>query len=491
MRRSTVGTRFLGAAALAGVVGMLVCVFFRYGVARPRWDIIALAALTLVLAAGWVLAGRQAPEADPAGPPPGDAPPIPADLGRPRRPWPLAAGALLVLWALVALWAVAWLPHGADQKVVNAVQRHGPVVAQGTVVEPPTHLEVLDDGKVTTRVTGPDGRRAYRTTHHTPLWQADLVMDVPGPHGTERIHVERAHVLQRPDQGDQLSVLYAPSRPDLGGRVDDMQNLASFIRTWSSPGLFWLVLLAFAAVAAALGTVAAPGDLFDKEVRRLRADAAAGRLNAARAWIGDAVWDRAQPGSPDQTPPTWWLELRLADRTLTFKSVHRWNSVAHRELLGVSRRYRGQAGWLCWPLGFEDDETGFVRVALVLDDGQTVWGLVTVTKDPDDYSDPDLRLPRSEQATTPGRPVRPLSGFSRYTPALHLPMLAALTAAFLAVLPVLLHPAGEIVADALCLLAVALVVTATVLVQRRHGAPNPGASGWTVRNRRRTGRQLH
>ncbi|WP_328914885.1 MULTISPECIES: hypothetical protein [unclassified Streptomyces] len=59
------------------------------------------------------------------------------------------------------------------------------------------------------------------------------------------------------------------------------------------------------------------------------------------------------------------------------------------------------------------------------------------------------------------------------------------------VLPVLLHPAGEIVADALCLLAVALVVTAAVLAQRRHGTPDPGASSWTVRNRRRTGRQLY
>ncbi|MFE2540394.1 hypothetical protein [Actinacidiphila glaucinigra] len=480
MHQSTAATRWLGTTALIATALLPACAYFRFGAPRPRWDMVAVASAALLLTAAWIWANHRAPKAgfrrtSVTGSGTGrDTPAVPRVLARPRRPWVFAAGSLVWVWALIALLMLAELPGGADQKVIDQARNAGAVVRTGTV-ESARHVVVTDDGTSIKYVTR-HGRRYHRTTHHTPAWRADLVMRVPSPHGTETVEVEDAVVSHDPVRGTRFAVLYAPSRPTLGGVVNEKTALPPLLSSWAVPDAGLLVLTGIAVfLLLCVLLVISAIDNAGTGMAKMRADAAAGRVHACRVRIGPAVWQQHAGFK------AWSVELKLPDRMLRLSGHGNLTSSGYRELLGVSSRYGGDDAWLCWPLGSGNHDSSTVAV-LVLDDGQTVWGKIVIRQG-GQPADRNFRLPGTNVETSPARTTRPLFPVvSRYRPSVHPWAVALLATAFLAVLPVLLAPLSSATTAGLCILSLFLTGAMCVRYLPRF-AMSMETDGWISRPR--------
>ncbi|MGW9306136.1 hypothetical protein ACWHA3_35620 [Streptomyces cyaneofuscatus] len=150
---------------------------------------------------------------------------------------PLASGAALVQ-------AVG--PDGEQGRWVSEVYAAG-----GSVREVPVERTVSEPWPTGVNVNGVDE------------YAADVVVTLPFDDGSRRTTVRGARTLGVPDEGNTVTVMYAPGRPGLGGRYHD----SGFFD--SGAALLWIWAVAFFVAVFGSG-------LFDRDAvhsaRRFRGD---------------------------------------------------------------------------------------------------------------------------------------------------------------------------------------------------------------------------
>lgn len=295
MRRSTVWTRRWGGAALASAAVAALLPFLRYGAPVPRWDVIGALAVSLVCGLAWVVASSRAPM---AGPPPvgqsgeGNGP-VPGIIPRtPLSSFGRGLGLALAAYALVAAQLLAWQPDGAQARTVAAIQDAGARVSNARITE------VTAEEKTSVGVSG---------QRFGAYWYGSFTVELPD--GT-RLAVDRGIVAGAPYAYDQVEVLHAPGRPELGGWVDASTDISAYAHTWRPPFAFGPFFLT---VVVGLGVFAAVegSRLKGRGARRLlREDAARGRVHAVRVDRLTAV--RAEHTTVGSRAGTTKVEVRLS-----------------------------------------------------------------------------------------------------------------------------------------------------------------------------------
>jgi hypothetical protein len=293
-----------------------------------------LSALTLGLLCGlgWVAATWRAPRAGAFVEPPSSSEiqPVPAVLPR-RRAVP-AAGAVATVLAVMSIGSVfvlALRPDGEQGRTLYAIQEAGARVAKGTVEE-------TSEGESTGV-----GRGKRASSYH----YADMRVRLTD--GTV-LAVDRGIVAGLPSEGDLVDVLYAPGRPELGGRVDDGTDLTVYVSAWRPlPGMKELAPFLVLTFPAGLALVTFNGlSLSSRGARRLLAeDAAAGEVYAMEVraltpYVGrqTIAGARADTGARTTDVQLW---ARCADRLVTLR-------VGRADVLGLASEFGASGGRLVW-----------------------------------------------------------------------------------------------------------------------------------------------
>ncbi|MFJ9541341.1 hypothetical protein ACIRPX_29310 [Streptomyces sp. NPDC101225] len=299
MRRSTSWTRGWGAAALLSATAVAVLPFLRYGAPVPRLDVLTALAVALVCGLGWVAATWRAPSAGPSlAKPEADAViPVPGRI--PRRPPAVLGSALattLALYAVCTAQLMAVQPDGSQARTIAAIQDAGARVATATITE----VQAREVSSVS--VSGGDG-----STH---FWYASFAATLSD--GTV-LSVDRGIIAGLPWTDTEVSVLYAPGHPELGGWVDDSADVAVYTRSWGPPLDFQTVMMVLVGGFALLPIVIV-GLKNRGGSRVLREDAAAGRVYAVRVDALTAVRkEHITVGSRSGTTKTEvWRSLRAS-----------------------------------------------------------------------------------------------------------------------------------------------------------------------------------
>lgn len=195
---------------------------------------------------------------------------------RPSRGLPVLLAVLLPLASGAAL-VQALGPDGEQGRWVSEVYAAG-----GGVYEVPIERMVSEPWPTGVNVNDVDE------------YAADVVVTLPFDDGSRRTAVRDARTLGVPDEGDTVTVLYAPGRPGLGGRYHD----SGFVN--GGLALLWIWVVAFFVAVFGCG-------LYDRA-----------EVHAARRFRGDVHGVAALvlclgvllllPGAFFQTP-TWagWL----------------------------------------------------------------------------------------------------------------------------------------------------------------------------------------
>ncbi|MFF4389441.1 hypothetical protein ACFY0G_22040 [Streptomyces sp. NPDC001552] len=469
-------TRYSGGGALL-FVGLAVWrLLIGAGMSVYRPDVIALGAVAVVLGAGWVWSGsRPVPIELPREVEPVPAPPAWIPWRRFSLVTPCLVGVAVVLPAVAVVTDLATRPDGADLKRIAAIQQAGAEVAEGRIVL--VHRLEKEDPKV-------------------PYYSGDVTVEIPGRgpvevrngHFKRRYDLDQVHELGRTmdeitgPPGKPVPVLYAPTRPELGGVVDVNNGIDRYVKTDS--------LLSFSPplMAAQLGLC--PGVLLlcgwvgvnwfrrraDTAARRLREDAAGGdAMPAVRARIAAARrTDHTSFGTADGT-------VRVtSDRRLCFTLEDGSEVAAGSRTAGadglalLAARLRGRPGWLCGARNWRTIRAG-QPVVFVTDEGEATW----LTMDREDF----------ERVLAPATPVRPdpqrravlAIEPTPVVPGAHWPWLGGLLLSYMLAVLVLAVPMSWGASLAAALLAGACALAAWVFLVRRRAELSRRPGRWEVR----------
>ncbi|MFJ8012862.1 hypothetical protein [Streptomyces sp. NPDC096339] len=474
MGRNVWGTRLLGGGALLFAALTLWTLLFHAGVSVYRPDVVALGALALASAAGWVWSGsRPIPVT-----PPGQVEPVPAPAAKLpwRRPFrdflPLLLAVVVVLPAVVVVAELMSRPDGDDLKRIAAIQEAGAEVAWGTVVK-------VEQVK----------KKAYKEMPATADVTVEVPVPVPGLGGgssdTTRLEVANGHIQTVTGglKGASVLVLYAPTAPALGGVVDGPGNVERYLESHSAsafsrtPTTTWIGLV-IAAVLTFFGSlmfVRVPPS--DPALRALRSDAAAGAaLPAVRARITAARRNEHTTfGTVDGT-----VRVR-SDHKLRFALEDGSELLIGNPALEpaglalLAARMGERPGWLCGARNWRLIRNGEQPVAFVTDEGEVAF----------------LKMGREdfERILEPATPVQPdperrtrLSPWpTAVVPGAHWPWLGGTALSYGLVVLVLTVPMSQLAAGLTTALAAAVAVASWVFLVRRRAALSDRTGRWEVR----------
>ncbi|MEU5339938.1 MULTISPECIES: hypothetical protein [unclassified Streptomyces] len=461
MRRSTPLTRASGTFALMCAAVAVLLVWFRYGAPTPRIDV--LTAIGLALASGlvWVVATRRAPyagtQAEPVGQPASGAPEIPSVIPRPGlvRIGPGIA-AMLGLLALIPAAILGQLPDGEQQRTIRALQEAGARVATGAVVS----VDSEEHSGV-----GYGSRRSGGSYYF-------VSMKVKVHEGAV-LDVDRGITASSPSADQEVAVLYAPGRPELGGWVDESDDVRAFVPGWRLrlPPSGPVPLLGLSLVC--LLFVGAAGQLGSRGQRRvLIEDSAAGQVHAMRVERLEAVLEThttvgSRAGSVVEKVRTR-LRVTGAAGSIDLADVE-------GETLGHGREFSVGGGWVCvarrWTMVKDKHPLPVVYVA---DDGRMFWATTRTW---------EVRLHSSpggfeEHATRPDTQGRLFHGFCGTTPGARLALVGVHALLAVALLPVLTGHTTHLVGWLTTVPAVVAAVIATPIVLNRARGRLRREEGW-------------
>ncbi|GHB72179.1 hypothetical protein GCM10010377_73470 [Streptomyces viridiviolaceus] len=449
---------------------MVVLPAVRFTAAAPRVDMLVAMMMALVCGLGWVAATRRAPALEPGPPAPGldeKLPPIPSVLPRPF-PVPLgpAFALMLAATAIASAFLVGLRPDGAQGEALDEIQRAQPRVSTGTVVRV--------DGEEFTGVG--KGKRSGGGYYFADL-QVELADHT-------LLAVDRGIVGSSPEEGMHVQILHAPGRPELGGWVDDGEDLSSYLSPWYVPlngGTLmpFAVLLLVACWAAAMVNSERVAEYGPR--RLLTEDAAAGQVNAGYVERLTAVHDaRTTVGGRAGS-------TKVVDRVRLSAMVDGVASVelcVHRaDVLALATDFGETTGWLVWARRWTMvNGKSTVPAVFVAPDGRTFTCSVPRA---------DIRrltdaARGTQEATTPGTATRPWEGVCRTSPGIRLTAVGLYAAAGVSLLPALTGNAGHLTGYLpLALTPVAAILTAALVVPSwRRTLPLPGWERRTSRNAR-------
>jgi hypothetical protein len=226
----------------------------------------AALAVSLLCGLAWVVATTRAPlMGPPLAKPDEDTGPVPGVI--PRQPVSASGrGTALTLaaYALVAAQLLAWQPDGSQSRAVAAIQDAGARVSHARIAE------VTAKEKSNVGVSG---------QKFGSYWYGSFTVELPD--GT-RLAVDRGIVSGAPYAYDEVEVLHAPGRPELGGWVDASTDVSAYAQPWRPPLAFGPYFL-FVVVGLVVVAVGDRSRLTGRGARRLlREDAARGRVHAVR-----------------------------------------------------------------------------------------------------------------------------------------------------------------------------------------------------------------
>ncbi|MCY0929199.1 hypothetical protein OTB20_23970 [Streptomyces sp. H27-H1] len=447
------------------------------GMSVYRTDVIVIGGVALVLGAGWVWSGsrplRLAPprQIEPVPPPPAR---LPRRRLRLLMPWLL--GVAVILPALAVVTELALRPDGADLKRIAAIQKAGAEVAEGRIVF---------------------ARRLAKEDPKVPYYSGDVTVELAGKGSVEVVNghfgrrwdLDQVHEMGRTMRevtgppGKPVQVLYAPTRPDLGGVVDTKVHLdryeeADSVLALTTPNLVPQIALVPGAILLIVWMVATWGRA-DQAARRLRADAADGEaLPAVRARITAARrTDHTSFGTVNGT-------VRVtSDRRLCFtledgsEVLAGGGDTAPDGLALLAARLRERPGWLLGARNWR-----FIRdgqpVVFVTDEGEVAW----LTMDREDF----------ERVLASAPPVRPdpqrrtalLPAPTTVVPRAHWPWLGGLLLSYALAVLVLAVPMSWGAALAASLLAGAVPLAAWALRSRLSAEHDRRPGRWEIRETR-------
>ncbi|MFJ4769032.1 hypothetical protein ACIP88_07945 [Streptomyces uncialis] len=447
---------------------------FRSGGGMPRVDVAVLSGAALLCAGGRVWAARRSAAGDAARPEvtaePGGAVPAPPTRLPVRVPRTVRFRLVLLLGVFVPVMVIdlAARPDGDHVRLIGAIQRTGAVAAKGTITE----ITGLRDE------AGVNKRRYY---------SGDVTVEVPvrDPGGVRKVKAPGAHLATSGSVGDEVTVLYAPDVPQLGGFVDETGNVAlytgSYAKWAQSPTASGGGFLMLPTLLLALLTLffVVFGMRRDAAVRVLRADAAGGGpLPAVRARVTGAVRDEyttaGDTAGRTRTTAERSLRIECADGT---RIAVRPDDVHPGGFASLATELAGRPGWLVgaarWRL-----VPGGQPLAFVTDDGEVLWA----TGNGEDFA---TLLGDTAVATDPGRSVRALaSRTSAGLLSVQLPALGLFALAWLLALPVLVTPSAWLLNWVLCVLSSAVALVALVRSSSAVRAAADADDGWEVTRRR-------
>ncbi|MFD4834940.1 hypothetical protein ACFWPV_34650 [Streptomyces uncialis] len=475
MGRLTRGGLLWGAVTWLLAAVSIWSAVFRSGGGMPRVDVAVLSGAALLCAGGRVWAARRSAAGDAARPQgvagdPGAAVPAPPTRLPVRVPRTVRFRLVLLLVVFVPVMVIdlGARPDGDHVRLIGTIQRTGAVAAKGTITE----ITGLRDE------AGVNKRRYY---------SGDVTVEVPGrdPGSVRKVKASGARLATSGSVGDEVTVLYAPDVPQLGGFVDETGNVAlytgSYARWSQSPtasGGGFLMLFTLPLALLTLFFVVF-GMRQDASVRVLRADAAGGGpLPAVRARVTGAVRDEyttvGETAGRTRTTAERSLRIECADGT---RLAVRPYDVHPGGFASLASELAGRPGWLVgaarWRL-----VPGGQPLAFVTDDGEVLWA----TGNGEDFA---TVLGDTAVATDPGRRVRALaSRTSAGLLAVQLPALGLFALSWLLVLPVLVTPSTWLLNWALCVLSPVVALVAFVRSSSAVRAAADADGGWEVTRRR-------
>ncbi|MEV6976047.1 hypothetical protein [Kitasatospora sp. NPDC093806] len=365
-RRATAWTFGTGCAAVLAGAWSLGTVLFVPWHRAPRWEVLVPLAVTVLLGAAWLIASALAPRAGRTAPtPPRPHPPTPAELRdvaeqaarRTRRS--VAAGWAM---ALPALWVAPVVFITAQQPVERElITRHDTLLAAGAR---------WTDGTV--------ARFGDASLAVHPAGRPELSVPVPDERGR----------LDQLAPGDHVRILLDIEHPDRGVFAEpDLTRMRPDAPIAGVPGLLLsgvLLLLWWCVLFGVIGRRALlPNAWLRMSPHPLITDPSDPRaVSWTRVRLGDTVltWS-IRTGNEEESGVAWQSGFRLDPETADPSEEEGPGTVVFQEYAArfaaaatvreTVPRLAGATGWL----GRETTLGPSSRSLLVLDDGETRWGL--------------------------------------------------------------------------------------------------------------------